>query len=95
MPLLQRPKACAGHGWWHQQSAQWQPVQGLFLVCSGALVNEQTVMVAPHESTNLGEVTMIKISDLKIILGKYEWDDHWDEKTIQSLQISAIVLQPN
>lgn len=40
-----------------QQDAQWQPVPGLFLVCSAALVNEQTMRVALHEETNLEKVT--------------------------------------
>ncbi|KAI4070785.1 LOW QUALITY PROTEIN: peptidase domain containing associated with muscle regeneration 1 [Homo sapiens] len=66
-----------------------------FLVCSGALVNERTVVVAAHCVTDLGKVTMIKTADLKVVLGKFYRDDDRDEKTIQSLQISAIILHPN
>ncbi|XP_011796109.1 PREDICTED: inactive serine protease PAMR1 isoform X3 [Colobus angolensis palliatus] len=66
-----------------------------FLVCSGALVNERTVVVAAHCVTDLGKVTMIKTADLKVVLGKFYRDDDRDEKTIQSLRISAIILHPN
>ncbi|XP_069325922.1 inactive serine protease PAMR1 isoform X3 [Eulemur rufifrons] len=66
-----------------------------FLVCSGALVNERTVVVAAHCVTDLGKVTLIKTADLKVVLGKFYRDDDRDEKTIQSLRISAIILSPN
>uniref|UniRef100_A0A2K5DPM0 Inactive serine protease PAMR1 n=1 Tax=Aotus nancymaae TaxID=37293 RepID=A0A2K5DPM0_AOTNA len=66
-----------------------------FLICSGALVNERTVVVAAHCVTDLGKVTMIKTADLKVVLGKFYRDDDRDEKTIQSLRISAIILHPN
>uniref|UniRef100_A0A8C5XNV7 Peptidase domain containing associated with muscle reration 1 n=1 Tax=Microcebus murinus TaxID=30608 RepID=A0A8C5XNV7_MICMU len=66
-----------------------------FLVCSGALVNERTVVVAAHCVTELGKVTVIKTADLKVVLGKFYRDDDRDEKTIQSLRISAIILYPN
>ncbi|KAM5125488.1 inactive serine protease PAMR1-like isoform 2-T2 [Callospermophilus lateralis] len=66
-----------------------------FLVCSGALVNERTVVVAALCVTDLGKVTVIKTADLKIVLGKFYRDDDRDEKTIQSLRISAIILHPN
>ncbi|XP_077633620.1 inactive serine protease PAMR1 [Crocuta crocuta] len=66
-----------------------------FLVCSGALVNERTVVVAAHCVTDLGKVTMIKTADLRVVLGKFYRDDDRDEKTIQSLRISAVILHPN
>lgn len=66
-----------------------------FLVCSGALVNERTVVVAAHCVTDLGKVTVIKTGDLNVVLGKFYRDDDRDEKTIQSLRISAIILHPN
>uniref|UniRef100_A0A2K6UZ70 Inactive serine protease PAMR1 n=1 Tax=Saimiri boliviensis boliviensis TaxID=39432 RepID=A0A2K6UZ70_SAIBB len=66
-----------------------------FLICSGALVNERTVVVAAHCVTDLGKVAMIKTADLKVVLGKFYRDDDRDEKTIQSLRISAIILHPN
>lgn len=58
-----------------------------FLVCSGALVNERTVVVAAHCVTELGKVTMVKTADLKVVLGKFYRDDDRDEKTIQSLRV--------
>ncbi|XP_008067773.1 inactive serine protease PAMR1 isoform X2 [Carlito syrichta] len=65
------------------------------LVCSGALVNERTVVVAAHCVTDLGKVAVIKTADLKVILGKFYRDDDRDEKTIQSLRISAVIPHPN
>lgn len=58
-----------------------------FLVCSGALVNERTVVVAAHCVTDLGKVTTIKTADLKVVLGKFYRDDERDEKTIQHLRV--------
>ncbi|KAM6157707.1 inactive serine protease PAMR1 isoform 1-T1 [Rhynchocyon petersi] len=66
-----------------------------FLVCSGALVNERTVVVAAHCVTDLGKTTVIKTADLKVVLGKFYRDDDRDEKTIQNLRISAVILHPN
>ncbi|MBV98922.1 Inactive serine protease PAMR1, partial [Eschrichtius robustus] len=66
-----------------------------FLVCSGALVNERTVVVSAHCVTDLGRVTVIKTADLKVVLGKFYRDDDREEKSIQSLRISAIILHPN
>ncbi|XP_036041987.1 inactive serine protease PAMR1 isoform X1 [Onychomys torridus] len=66
-----------------------------FLVCSGALVNERTVVVAAHCVTDLGKVTILKTADLKVVLGKFYRDDERDEKTIQNLRIAAIILHPN
>lgn len=57
------------------------------MVCSGALVNERTVVVAAHCVTELGKVTIIKTADLKVVLGKFYRDDDRDEKTIQNLRV--------
>ncbi|KAJ6667148.1 hypothetical protein lerEdw1_017126 [Lerista edwardsae] len=65
------------------------------LICSGALLNERTVVVAAHCVTNLGKVTVLKTADIKVVLGKFYRDDDRDEKTVQSLRISAIILHPN
>lgn len=62
-----------------------------FLVCSGALVNERTVVVAAHCVTDLGKVTMVKTADLKVILGKFYRDDDREEKTIQSLRVREVL----
>lgn len=60
------------------------------LICSGALLNERTVVVAAHCVTNLGKVTVLKTADIKIVLGKFYRDDDRDEKTIQSLRVSMM-----
>ncbi|CAI5763616.1 inactive serine protease PAMR1 isoform X2 [Podarcis lilfordi] len=65
------------------------------LICSGALLNERTVVVAAHCVTNLGKVTVLKAADIKVVLGKFYRDDDRDEKTIQNLRISAIIVHPN
>ncbi|NWS31589.1 PAMR1 protease, partial [Polioptila caerulea] len=65
------------------------------LVCSGALVNERTVVVAAHCVTDLGKTVVLKAAELKVVLGKFYRDDDRDEKTIQNLRISAIIVHPN
>ena len=44
---------------------------------------------------HLGKVIVIKTAVFKVLLGKYDQDDNWDEKIIQKLQISAVILQPS
>lgn len=58
------------------------------LICSGALLNERTVVVAAHCVSNLGKVTVLKTADIKVVLGKFYRDDDRDEKTVQSLRVS-------
>ncbi|NWQ80483.1 PAMR1 protease, partial [Columbina picui] len=65
------------------------------LICSGALVNERTVVVAAHCVTDLGKTIVLKAAELKVVLGKFYRDDERDEKTIQNLRISAIIVHPN
>ncbi|XP_018412983.1 PREDICTED: inactive serine protease PAMR1 [Nanorana parkeri] len=65
------------------------------LVCSGALLNERTAVIAAHCVTDLGKSTIIKVSDLKVVLGKFHRDDERDEKSQQHLHISAIIVHPN
>ncbi|XP_030340468.1 inactive serine protease PAMR1 isoform X2 [Strigops habroptila] len=65
------------------------------LICSGALVNERTVVVAAHCVTDLGKTVVLKAAELKVVLGKFYRDDDRDEKTIQNLRISAIIVHPN
>ncbi|NXK09187.1 PAMR1 protease, partial [Herpetotheres cachinnans] len=65
------------------------------LICSGALVNERTVVVAAHCVTDLGKTLVLKTAELKVVLGKFYRDDDRDEKTIQNLRISAIIVHPN
>ena len=57
------------------------------MVCSGALVNERTVVVAAHCVTELGKATIIKTADLKVVLGKFYRDDDRYENSIQNLRV--------
>uniref|UniRef100_H3AX42 Inactive serine protease PAMR1 n=1 Tax=Latimeria chalumnae TaxID=7897 RepID=H3AX42_LATCH len=66
-----------------------------FLSCSGAVLNERTVTVAAHCVTDLGKTTVLKAAEIRVVLGKYYRDDQHDEKSLQVLQVSAIIIHPN
>ncbi|NWS82338.1 PAMR1 protease, partial [Toxostoma redivivum] len=90
---------------WPWQAAIYRTASGVkessprkgawILMCSGALVNERTVVVAAHCVTDLGKTLVLKTAELKVVLGKFYRDDDRDEKTIQNLRISAIIVHPN
>ncbi|XP_041894558.1 inactive serine protease PAMR1 isoform X2 [Corvus kubaryi] len=90
---------------WPWQAAIYRTASGVkehslrkgawILICSGALVNERTVVVAAHCVTDLGKTTVLKTAEIKVVLGKFYRDDDRDEKTIQNLRISAIIVHPN
>ncbi|XP_035184197.1 inactive serine protease PAMR1 isoform X2 [Oxyura jamaicensis] len=90
---------------WPWQAAIYRTASGVkenslrkgawILICSGALVNERTVVVAAHCVTDLGKTIVLKSAELKVVLGKFYRDDDRDEKTIQNLRISAIIVHPN
>ncbi|NXH62727.1 PAMR1 protease, partial [Rhabdornis inornatus] len=90
---------------WPWQAAIYRTASGVkesslrkgawILMCSGALVNERTVVVAAHCVTDLGKTIVLKTAELKVVLGKFYRDDDRDEKTIQNLRISAIIVHPN
>nr|XP_009933544.1 PREDICTED: inactive serine protease PAMR1 isoform X1 [Opisthocomus hoazin] len=90
---------------WPWQAAIYRTANGVkenslrkgawILICSGALVNERTVVVAAHCVTDLGKTVVLKTAELKVVLGKFYRDDDRDEKTIQNLRISAIIVHPN
>uniref|UniRef100_A0A803WDV8 Inactive serine protease PAMR1 n=1 Tax=Ficedula albicollis TaxID=59894 RepID=A0A803WDV8_FICAL len=90
---------------WPWQAAIYRTANGVkesslrkgawILICSGALVNERTVVVAAHCVTDLGKTIVLKTAELKVVLGKFYRDDDRDEKTIQNLRISAIIVHPN
>lgn len=63
------------------------------LICSGALVNERTVVVAAHCVTDLGKTVVLKAAELKVVLGKFYRDDDRDEKTIQNLRVSLLGME--
>ncbi|NXK31595.1 PAMR1 protease, partial [Piprites chloris] len=90
---------------WPWQAAIYRTANGVkenslrkgawILICSGALVNERTVVVAAHCVTDLGKTIVLKTAELKVVLGKFYRDDDRDEKAIQNLRISAIIVHPN
>ncbi|NWR57260.1 PAMR1 protease, partial [Bucorvus abyssinicus] len=90
---------------WPWQAAIYRTASGVkenslrkgawILICSGALVNERTVVVAAHCVTDLGKTIVLKTAELKVVLGKFYRDDDRDEKSIQNLRISAIIVHPN
>ncbi|NXU16522.1 PAMR1 protease, partial [Pardalotus punctatus] len=90
---------------WPWQAAIYRTANGVkenslrkgawILMCSGALVNERTVVVAAHCVTDLGKTIVLKTAELKVVLGKFYRDDDRDEKTIQNLRISAVIVHPN
>ncbi|ELK35967.1 Inactive serine protease PAMR1, partial [Myotis davidii] len=57
--------------------------------------NKIVTIISHCGHQKLTTVTMVKTADLKVVLGKFYRDDDRDEKTIQSLRISAIILHPN
>ncbi|XP_054017383.1 inactive serine protease PAMR1 [Dryobates pubescens] len=90
---------------WPWQAAIYRAASGVkehsprkgawILICSGALVNERTVVVAAHCVTDLGKAIVLRAAELKVVLGKFYRDDDRDEKSIQNLRISAIIVHPN
>ncbi|NXU99646.1 PAMR1 protease, partial [Cettia cetti] len=98
-------KKAATSARWPWQAAVYRAASGVkenslrkgawILICSGALVNERTVVVAAHCVTDLGKTIVLKTAELKVVLGKFYRDDDRDEKTIQNLRISAIIVHPN
>ncbi|KAM4721240.1 inactive serine protease PAMR1 [Rhinophrynus dorsalis] len=94
-----------GHVRWPWQAALYRRSNGVkdanlrkgswVLMCSGALLNERTVVMAAHCVTDLGKSSTIKVSELKVVLGKFYRDDDRDEKSRQHLHISAVIVHPN
>uniref|UniRef100_A0A4W6EIF8 Inactive serine protease PAMR1 n=1 Tax=Lates calcarifer TaxID=8187 RepID=A0A4W6EIF8_LATCA len=73
----------------HNQVSDWQ------LVCSGALVNQRSVVVAAHCVTELGKVYPVDAAKIKVVVGKHYRDDHRDSKGLQHLRVASIVVHPN
>ncbi|ELV13768.1 Inactive serine protease PAMR1, partial [Tupaia chinensis] len=71
------------------------PTGAWVLVCSGALVNDRTVVVAAHCVAGLEKATAVRATDLQVVLGKFYRSDDRDEKTVQSLRVSAVFLHPS
>lgn len=60
------------------------------LVCSGALVNQRSVVVAAHCVTELGKVYPLETAKLKVVVGKHFRDDQREDKGPQHLRVSSL-----
>ncbi|XP_062246816.1 inactive serine protease PAMR1 [Platichthys flesus] len=71
------------------QAADWQ------LVCSGALVNQRSVVVAAHCVTELGKVYPLDAAKIKVVVGKHYRDDRRESKGLQHLRVASIAIHPH
>ncbi|KAM7396494.1 hypothetical protein PAMP_019529 [Pampus punctatissimus] len=78
----------AGTGNLNQPSG-WQ------LVCSGALVNQRSVVVAAHCVTELGKVYPLDAAKLEVVVGKHYRDDQREDKGLQHLRVASIAVHSN
>uniref|UniRef100_A0A3P8W6U0 Inactive serine protease PAMR1 n=1 Tax=Cynoglossus semilaevis TaxID=244447 RepID=A0A3P8W6U0_CYNSE len=79
----------SSNGHRHSQASDW------LLVCSGALVNQRSVVVAAHCVTELGKVYPLDTVKIKVVVGKHHRDDQRDSKGLQHLRVASIVVHPN
>ncbi|KAI7811572.1 putative inactive serine protease PAMR1-like [Triplophysa rosa] len=70
-------------------TSDWQ------LVCSGALVNQRSVVVAAHCVTELGKLHPVDTSKIRVVLGKQYRSDLRMTKGLQQLRVSFITVHPN
>ncbi|KAM3610056.1 uncharacterized protein V6R79_024531 [Siganus canaliculatus] len=73
----------------HNEASGWQ------LVCSGALVNQRSVVVTAHCVTELGKVYPLDAAKIKVVVGKQYRDDHRDSKGLQHLRVASIAVHSN
>ncbi|KAM3869984.1 inactive serine protease PAMR1 [Diretmus argenteus] len=73
----------------HDQASGWQ------LVCSGALVNQRSVVVAAHCVTELGKVYPLNAAKIKVVVGKQYRDDRRESKGLQHLRVASIAVHSN
>ncbi|XP_061577477.1 inactive serine protease PAMR1 [Cololabis saira] len=71
------------------QDSDWQ------LVCSGALVNQRSVVVAAHCVTELGKVYPVDTTTISVVVGKHYRDDHRENKGRQRVRVASIVVHPH
>ncbi|XP_007545538.1 inactive serine protease PAMR1 [Poecilia formosa] len=71
------------------QVSDWQ------LICSGALVNQRSLVVAAHCVTELGKMYPVDTATIKVVVGKHYRDDHRENKGPQHLRVSSIAVHPN
>ncbi|XP_051547994.1 inactive serine protease PAMR1 isoform X2 [Myxocyprinus asiaticus] len=65
------------------------------LVCSGALVNQRSVVVAAHCVTELGKIYPLDTAKIRVVLGKQYRSDLRVTKGLQQLRVSSTILHPN
>uniref|UniRef100_A0A8C9TR92 Inactive serine protease PAMR1 n=1 Tax=Scleropages formosus TaxID=113540 RepID=A0A8C9TR92_SCLFO len=71
------------------EDAHWQ------LVCSGALVNQRSVVVAAHCVTELGKAQPLSAANVKVVVGKHYRSDLREPRSLQHLRVSTILVHPN
>ncbi|XP_072291385.1 inactive serine protease PAMR1-like isoform X2 [Eucyclogobius newberryi] len=72
-----------------EQASQWQ------LVCSAALVNQRTVVVAAHCVTELGKSYPLDPDKVKVVVGMHYRHDNRESKALQHLKVASIVVHPD
>uniref|UniRef100_A0A671MHD9 Inactive serine protease PAMR1 n=1 Tax=Sinocyclocheilus anshuiensis TaxID=1608454 RepID=A0A671MHD9_9TELE len=75
--------------------AKESDMDGWQLVCSGALVNQRSVVVAAHCVTELGKLYPLDTAKIRVMLGKEYRSDLRVTKGLQRLRVSSITLHPN
>ncbi|XP_066557144.1 inactive serine protease PAMR1 isoform X2 [Amia ocellicauda] len=65
------------------------------LICSGALINQRSVVVAAHCVTELGKLHPLKAADIRVVMGKHYRNDAKEPKSLQHLRVSTILVHPN
>ncbi|XP_076847849.1 inactive serine protease PAMR1 [Brachyhypopomus gauderio] len=68
---------------------------GWQLVCSGALLNQRSVVVAAHCVTELGKLYPLEVATVRVVLGKRFRHDLRHNKGLQQLRVSSIAVHPN
>lgn len=78
-----------------EDQAEDQADDGWQLVCSGALVNQRSVVVAAHCVTELGKTHPLDPHTLRVTLGKHYRSERRHTKGLQTVRVSSIALHPN
>uniref|UniRef100_A0A4W5LNW3 Inactive serine protease PAMR1 n=1 Tax=Hucho hucho TaxID=62062 RepID=A0A4W5LNW3_9TELE len=71
------------------EASGWQ------LVCSGALVNQRSVVLAAHCVTELGKLYPLDAATVKVVMGKHYRSDLRETKGLQHLRVASISIHPN